>query len=150
MLVCSLELPRRGLALFELDRWVRVSLSGEGALSVVLVECSWRLEEESWFRLAVWLSGSVASVVGYLCLMSAGMLWRGRLRAVRCRSVLSSLSSFRNSARCAEEDETSDAQCQSLSSIGVESLVNVWDSPIPMSMVSAVSLESHPAGRSEV
>ena len=48
------------------------------------------------------------------------------------------------------EDETSDASCQSLSSIGVESLVNVWDSPIPMNMVLAVSLESHPAGRSEV
>ena len=48
VLVCSLELPwRRGLALFELDRWVRVSLCGEGALSVVLVEYSWRLEEES-------------------------------------------------------------------------------------------------------
>ena len=51
---------------------------------------------------------------------------------------------------CVEENETSDAQCQSLSSIGVESLVNVRDSPIPMSMVSAVSLESYPAGRSEV
>ena len=51
---------------------------------------------------------------------------------------------------CVEENETSDALCQSLSSIGVESLVNVRDSPIPMSMVSAVSLESHPAGRSEV
>ena len=82
--------------------------------------------------------------------MSAGMLWRERLRAVRRRSVLNPLSSFRNSARCAEEDETSDAQCRSLSSIGVESLVNVRDSPIPMSMVLAMSLESHPAGRSEV
>ena len=52
------------------------------------------------------------------------------------------------------EDETSDASCQSLSSIGVgslvESLVDVRDSPIPMGMVSAVSLESCPAGRSEV
>ena len=44
----------------------------------------------------------------------------------------------------------SDAQCQRLSPIDVDSLVNVRDSPIPMSMVSAVSLESHPAGRSEV
>ena len=43
-----------------------------------------------------------------------------------------------------------DAQCQSLTSISVESLVSVWDSPIPMSMLSAVSLESHPAGRNEV
>ena len=150
MLVCSLELPLGSLALFELDRWVRVSLSGEGALSVVLVEYSWRLEEESRLCLAVWLSGSVASVVGYLCLMSAGMLWRGRLRAVRRRSVLSPLSSFRNSARCAEEDETSDAQCQSLSSIGVESLVNVRDSPIPMSMVSAMSLGSYLADKTAV
>ena len=64
--------------------------------------------------------------------------------------MLSLLSSFRNSAGCADEAEMSDAQCQSLSSIDVESLVNVWDSPIPMSMVSAVSLESHPARRSEV
>ena len=47
-------------------------------------------------------------------------------------------------------DETSDASCQSLSSIGVESLVNGWDSPIPMSMVPVVNLESCPAGRSEV
>ena len=51
---------------------------------------------------------------------------------------------------CVEEDETSDARCQSLSSIGVESLVNVRDSPIPMSIASAVSLENYPAERSEV
>ena len=41
-------LPRRGLALFGMDRWVRVSLPDEEALSVVLVECSWRLERENW------------------------------------------------------------------------------------------------------
>ena len=52
--------------------------------------------------------------------------------------------------RCAEEDEMSDAWCWSLSAIDVDSLVDVWDSPIPVSIVSAVSLESHPAGRSEV
>ena len=51
---------------------------------------------------------------------------------------------------CVEGNETSDASCQSLSSIGVESLVDVRDSPIPMSMVSAVHLESYPAGKSEV
>ena len=37
-----------------------------------------------------------------------------------------------------------------MSVIDVDSLVDVRDSPIPMSIVSAVSLESHPAGRSEV
>ena len=45
---------------------------------------------------------------------------------------------------CVEEDETSDASCQSLSSIGVESLVDARDSPISMSMVSTVNLESYP------
>ena len=34
--------------------------------------------------------------------------------------------------------------------IDVDSLVDVRDSPIPMSTVSAVSLESYPAERSEV
>ena len=34
--------------------------------------------------------------------------------------------------------------------IDVDSLVDVWDSPIPMSIVSAVSLESYLAERSEV
>ena len=34
--------------------------------------------------------------------------------------------------------------------VDVDSLVDVRDSPIPMSIVSAVSLESHPAERSEV
>ena len=48
------------------------------------------------------------------------------------------------------EDETSDASCQSLSSIGVESLVDVRDSPISIGMVSAVNLESYPAGKTEV
>ena len=48
------------------------------------------------------------------------------------------------------EDEMSDAQCQSLSSIGADSLVNVRDSSILVSMVSAVSLESHPADKTEV
>ena len=43
---------------------------------------------------------------------------------------------------CVEGNETSDASCQSLSSIGVESLVDARDSPIPMSMVSTVNLES--------
>ena len=43
-----------------------------------------------------------------------------------------------------------DAWCWSLSVIDVDSLVDVWDSPIPMSIVSAVSLESYPAERSEV
>ena len=52
--------------------------------------------------------------------------------------------------RCAEEDEMNDAWCWSLSVIDVDSLVDVWDSPIPMSIVSAESLESYPAGRSEV
>ena len=47
-------------------------------------------------------------------------------------------------------DETSDASCQSLSSIDVESLVNGWDSPIPMSMVPVVNLENYPAGKTEV
>ena len=51
---------------------------------------------------------------------------------------------------CVEEDETSDASCQSLSSIGVESLVDVRDSPISMDMVSAVNLESYPAGKTEL
>ena len=45
---------------------------------------------------------------------------------------------------CVEENETSDASCQSLSSISVESLVDARDSPIPMSMVSTVNLESYP------
>ena len=52
--------------------------------------------------------------------------------------------------RCAEEDEMSDAWCWSLSAIDVDSHVDVRDSPIPMSIVSAVSLESHPTGRSEM
>ena len=52
--------------------------------------------------------------------------------------------------RCAEGDEMSDAQCQCLSPIDVDSLVNVRDSPIPVSMVPAVSLESHPADKTEV
>ena len=47
VLVCSLELPLGSLVLFELDRWDRVSLSGKGAPSVVLVGYSWKLEEES-------------------------------------------------------------------------------------------------------
>ena len=51
---------------------------------------------------------------------------------------------------CVEEDETSDASCQSLSSIDVESLADARDSPILMSKVPAVNLESHPTGRSEV
>ena len=51
---------------------------------------------------------------------------------------------------CVEEDETSDASCQSLSSISVESLVDARDSPTPMSMVFAVHPESYPAGESEV
>ena len=57
MLVCSLESPLGSLALFELDRWDRVSLSGEGALSVVLVEYSWRPEREPalFGRLAEWI-----------------------------------------------------------------------------------------------
>ena len=48
------------------------------------------------------------------------------------------------------EDEMSDAWCWSLSVIDENSFVDVRDSPIPMSMVSAVSLESYPAVRSEV
>ena len=43
---------------------------------------------------------------------------------------------------CVEEDETSDSSCHSLSSIGVESLGDARDSPIPMSMVFTVNLES--------
>ena len=34
--------------------------------------------------------------------------------------------------------------------IDEDSLVDVWDSPIPVSIASAVSLESYPAERSEV
>ena len=48
------------------------------------------------------------------------------------------------------EDETSDASCQSLSSIGVESLVDARDGPIPLGMVPAVNLGSYPAGKTEV
>ena len=51
--------------------------------------------------------------------------------------------------RCAEEDETSDAQCWSLSVVDVDSLMDVRDGSIPMSTVSVVSLESYPAERSE-
>ena len=72
---------------------------------------------------------------------------RERLRAVR--SVLSSLSS-RSSVRSAEEDEMSDAWCWSLSVIDMDSLMEVRDSLIPMSVVSMASLESYPAERSEV
>ena len=39
--------------------------------------------------------------------------------------------------RCAEEDEMSDAWCWSLSVIDVDSLVDVRDSPIPVSIVSS-------------
>ena len=52
--------------------------------------------------------------------------------------------------QCAEEDEMNDAWCWSLSVIDVDSLVDVRDSPIPMSTVSVVSLESYPAERSEL
>ena len=52
--------------------------------------------------------------------------------------------------RCAEEDEMSDAWCWSLSVIDVDSPVDVQDSPIPMSIVSVVSLGSYLAERSEV
>ena len=48
------------------------------------------------------------------------------------------------------EDESSDASCQSLSSIGVESLVDARDSLIPMGIVLAVNLEKCPAGKTEV
>ena len=51
---------------------------------------------------------------------------------------------------CVEEDETSDASCQSLSSIDVESLVDARDSPIPTSMMPAVNLQNYPAGKTEV
>ena len=47
---------------------------------------------------------------------------------------------------CVEGNETSDASCQSLSSISVESLVDARDSPILMSMVFTVNLESYPVG----
>ena len=47
-------------------------------------------------------------------------------------------------------DETSDASCQSLSSIGVESLVDGWGGLVPVSVVPVVNLESCPARRSEV
>ena len=84
VLVCSLELPLGSLALFELDRWDRVSLSSEGALSSVLVACSWELESESWLCLAVWLTGLVALSwsTGALCLV--GMCWR---RAAESRLI---------------------------------------------------------------
>ena len=52
--------------------------------------------------------------------------------------------------RCAEEDEMSDAWCWSLSVVDVDSFVDVRDNPIPVSIVSVVSLESYPAERSEV
>ena len=51
---------------------------------------------------------------------------------------------------CAEEDEMSDAWCWSLSVIDMDSLMEVRDSLIPMSVVSVASLESYPAERSEV
>ena len=43
-----------------------------------------------------------------------------------------------------------DAWCWSLSVVDVDSLMEVRDSPIPMSVVSMASLESYPAERSEV
>ena len=52
--------------------------------------------------------------------------------------------------RSAEEDEMSDAWCWSLSVVDVDSLMEVRDGPIPMSVVSVASLESYPAERSEV
>ena len=52
--------------------------------------------------------------------------------------------------RSAEEDETNDAWCWSLSVVDVDSLMEVRDGPIPMSVVSVASLESYPAERSEV
>ena len=52
--------------------------------------------------------------------------------------------------RSAEEDEMSDAWCWSLSVIDMDSLMEVRDSPIPMSVVSVASLESYLAERSEV
>ena len=107
-----------------------------------------RERRESWLCLAVWLSGLAAFVMGYLCFVSSRHALE---RAVgSCSTSVSAEPAVRNSARCADEDEMSDAQCQSFSAIDVDSLVNVRDSPIPMSIVSAVSLESHPAGRSEM
>ena len=53
----SLELPLGSLALFELDRWDRVGLSSEGALSAVSIMCSWKLgrgELALFSRLADW------------------------------------------------------------------------------------------------
>ena len=50
------------MALFELDRWVRVSLSGEGALSVVLVEVFVEARER---ELA--LFGCLAGWIGCSC-----------------------------------------------------------------------------------
>ena len=52
--------------------------------------------------------------------------------------------------RSAEEDEMSDAWCWSLSVIDMDSLMEVRDSLIPMSVVSVASLESYLAERSEV
>ena len=84
MLVCSLELPLGSLALSELDRWDRVGLSSEGALSAVSVMCSWKLESESWLCLAVWLTGLAALSWGTGALCLAGMCWK---RAAESRPI---------------------------------------------------------------
>ena len=84
VLVCSLELPLGSLALFEPDRWVRVDLSSEGALSVILVACSWKLKRESWLCLAVWLTGLAALSWGTGALCLAGMCWK---RAAESRLI---------------------------------------------------------------
>ena len=62
---------------------------------------------------------------------------------------MSSLSS-RSRVWSAEEDEMSDAWCWSLSVIDMDSLMEVRDGLIPMSVVSVASLESYLAERSEV
>ena len=148
MLVCSLDSPLGSLALFEMDHWDRVSLSGEGALSVVLVEYSWRLEREPalFGRLAEW-------IVCFCCGIPALNVSRhalGRMTESCPMLISAEFAVIIPEWFVCVEDETSDASCQILSSIGVESLVDVRDSPIPMGVVSAVSLESCPAGRSEV
>ena len=73
---------------------------------------------------------------------------RERLRAIRPISVELAVIP----EQCAEcrGGRGDDAWCWSLSVVDVDSLMEVRDSPIPMSVVSMASLESYPAERSEV
>ena len=108
-----------------------------------MVEYSWRLEREPALvgRLAEW-------IVCFRCGIAALDVSRyasGRM-IESCPMLISAEFAviIPEWFVCVEENETSDASCQSLSSIGVESLVDARDSPIPISMVSTVNLESYP------